>query len=149
MFELPPRLKYMIEVGIWPSEQHGPSMNDQWLHPTIPTDRVRLFAEEQEVIGLLPPPFPTLAQVRDGAQDGGIFWKRFGAMDQIEPDQALVIGVFDWGSDSLVILDFARDLVNPPVLRLRWVRGGVGNEWVQGARDFDEFATMLCLGLST
>lgn len=74
------------------------------------------------------------------------FWERFGALDQIDPERALVIADFGLGADSVVVLDFARDAVNPPVLRLRWGPRGVGNAWVQGARDFDEFATILGLG---
>jgi hypothetical protein len=78
----------------------------------------------------------------------GDFWESFGALDQIDPEQVLVIGDFGLGSDSPVILDFARNASNPPVLRLRWGSQGHGNKWVQGARDFDEFATMLGLGQS-
>jgi hypothetical protein len=63
-----------------------------------------------------------------------------------EPERAVVIADFGIGADSVVILDFSRDRSNPAVLRLRWGPRGVGNKWVQGARDFDEFANMLGLG---
>jgi hypothetical protein len=66
------------------------------------------------------------------------------AADQIDPEKALIIGDFGLGSDSPIILDFARNASNPPVLRLRW-GPDQRNEWVQGARDFDEFAEMLGL----
>ncbi|HXT10953.1 MAG TPA: hypothetical protein VN873_05260 [Candidatus Angelobacter sp.] len=89
------------------------------------------------------PPFPTVGQliVAGGAGD---FWQRFGALPQIVPDFALVIGDFGLGSDSPIILDYAQDSTNPPVFRLRWGQNG-HNEWVPGARDFDEFAIMLGL----
>jgi hypothetical protein len=144
VFDLPPRLARLIAAGIWPSAA-GPSMIAQQLHPIIPADRVRRFAEEEPLICLQPPPFPTIAQLQ-AAGGAGDFWGRFGALDQIDPGRALVIADFGIGADSVVVLDYSRDASNPPVLRLRWGPRGVGNEWVQGACDFDEFATMLGLG---
>jgi hypothetical protein len=144
VFDLPPGLAHLIATGVWPSAA-GPSMNEQQFHPTIPADRVRRFADDESLICLQPPPFPTIARLR-AAGGAGDFWERFGALGQIDPERALVIGDFGLGSDSPVILDFARDASNPPVLRLRWGPRGQGNEWVQGARDFDEFAAMLGLG---
>jgi hypothetical protein len=128
-------------------------MTEQQLKPTIPEERVRQFAAEESLICLQPPPFPTIAQEhrewvasqerrRGGSWD---FWERFGALDQIDPDRALIIGDFGLGSDSPVILDFARNPTNPPVLRLRW-GPDQRNDWVKGARDFDEFVEILGLG---
>lgn len=135
-------MKRLLERGVWPSAA-GPSLTAQQLRPLIPADRVRRFAAEESLICLQPPPFPTIAQLRaaGGASD---FWERFGALDQIDPERALVIGDFGLGSDSPIILDF-RQGPNPPVLRLQWGPEGEGNRWVQGARDFDEFAAMLGL----
>jgi hypothetical protein len=144
VFDLPPGLTRLIAAGVWPSAV-GPSMTAQQLHPIIPADRVRRFAAEESLICLQPPPFRTIAQVR-GASGAGDFWERFGALEKIDPERALIIGDFGLGSDSPVILDFTRDAPNPPVLRLRWGPRGQGNEWVQGARDFDEFAGILGLG---
>ena len=48
-------------------------------------------------------------------------------------------------SDSPIILDYSRIPSDPPVLRLRWAPLGQGNQWVQGARDFDELAQLLGL----
>jgi hypothetical protein len=119
-------------------------MNQQQLRPIISTDRVRRFAAEETLICLQPPPFPTIAKVR-AAGGAGDFWERFGALDQIDPERALIIGDFGLGSDSPIVLDYARNPSSPPVLRLRWGPRGQGNEWVQGASDFDEFAEMLGL----
>jgi hypothetical protein len=119
-------------------------MNQQQLHPIIPGGRVQRFAADESLICLQPAPFPTIAQER--AKGGaGDFWERFGALDQIVPERVLIIGDFGIGSDSPIVLDFARDASNPPVLRLKWAPRGQGNQWVQGARDFDEFAEMLGL----
>jgi hypothetical protein len=119
-------------------------MNEQQLRPIISTDRVRRFAAEETLICLQHPPFPTIAKVR-AAGGAGDFWDRFGALDQIDPERALIIGDFGLGSDSPIVLDYARNSSNPPVLRLRWGSQGHGNEWVTGASDFDEFARILGL----
>jgi hypothetical protein len=144
VFDLPPALARLIAEGVWPSAA-GPSMNEQQFRPTIPAERVRQFAAEESVICLQPPPFPTIAQER-AAGGAGDFWERFGALDQIDPERALIIGDFGIGSDSPVVLDYGRDAANPPVLRLKWGPWAKNNQWVQGARDFDEFAAMLGLG---
>ena len=119
-------------------------MNEQQLHPIVSADRVRRFAAEETLICLQRPPFRTIAKVRT-AGGAGDFWDRFGALDQIDPERALIIGDFGLGSDSPIVLDYARNSSNPPVLRLRWGPRGEGNEWVEGARSFDEFAEMLGL----
>jgi hypothetical protein len=133
-----------LEAGIWPSGS-GPSKNAQELAPLIPADRARRFAAEESQICLQPFPFPTIAQER-AAGGAGDFWERFGALDQIVPEKALIIGDFGLGSDSPIILDFSRDLSNPPVLRLFWGPDG-RTGWVQGARDFEELAEMLGLAV--
>ena len=118
-------------------------MTSQELDPIIPLERVHQFASDESRICLQTPPFPTIAQEWDagGASD---FWERFGALDQIEPDKSLIIGDFGIGSDSPIILEFGRNASNPPVLRLRW-KDEQQTDWIQGARDFDEFAALLGL----
>jgi hypothetical protein len=123
-------------------------MTEQELQPIVSSDRVRKFAAEETIICLHGPPFVTIAKVR-AAGGAGDFWERFGALNQIDPERALIIGDFGLGSDSPIVLEYARNASNPPLLRLRWGLQGKGNEWVQGARDFDEFAEMLGLADST
>ena len=120
-------------------------MTIQQLQPTVSADRVRRFAADESLICLQPPPFHTVAEER-AAGGSGDFWERFGALDQIDPERAVIIGDFGLGSDSPVVLDFAQNASNPPVLRLRWGTSGRGNEWVRGACNFDEFAAILGLG---
>lgn len=119
-------------------------MNEQQLRPIISTDHVRRFAAEETLICLERPPFPTIAKER-AAGSAGDFWERFGALDQIDPELAVIIGDFGLGSDSPIILDYAQHPSNPPVLRLRWGQQCRSTEWVQGACDFDEFAKILGL----
>lgn len=141
-FPLPELLARLIDSGVWPSNQ-GPTMTAQHLNPRFSSEQVRRFAEDETLICLQPPPFPTVAMERaaGGAAD---FWERFGALDQITPEKALIIGDFGLGSDSPIILDYSRNPIAPPVLRLRWGEGSV-TRWVEGAESFDVFARMLGL----
>lgn len=143
---LPIGLTRLIAIGVWPSKT-GPSMNGQQFKPLIPAEGVRRFAPDETLICLAPPPFRTIAAER-GAGGSGNFWPRFGALHQIEPEKAIVIGDFGLGSDSPIILDYSRNAADPPVLRLRWSGNGgqVETEWVEGARNFDHFAELLGLG---
>jgi hypothetical protein len=142
-FILPTGLVHLMEIGIWPSA-NGPAMTAQQFNPLVTTDRVRRFAPDESLLCLQPPPFRTIADFVSlgGAGD---FWERFGALHQIEPTEALVIGDFGMGSDSPIILHFAANATSPPVLRLRWLPESRSTTWVQGARDFNEFALLLGL----
>jgi hypothetical protein len=142
-FPLPDCLARLLAAKIWPLTETQ-SMNAQQLRPIIAAERVQRFAADETLICLQPPPFTTIARVR-AAGGAGDFWERFGALDQIDPERALILGAFGLGSDSPIILDYASNPSNPPVLRLRWGFQGKGNEWVAGAVNFDEFAQMLGL----
>ena len=123
-------------------------MNDQEFKRRLFTpEQVQRFAPGESIICLEPPPFRTIA---DHVSQGGAgdFWERLGALDQIKPKQALVIGDFGMGSDSPIILHFAASSSNPPVLRLRFAPYNKRTDWVQGARDFNEFADILGLAES-
>ena len=150
---LPKGLTQLLASGVWPSAT-GPSLTKQQLKPLVAPELVRRFADDESLICLCSPPFLTVAQCCAGGERD--FWEGFGVPDQINPDLTLVIGDFGLGSDSPIILDYARDLSDPPVLRLRWNKPPslrlpwkkfVRTEWVQGARNFDEFAKMLGLDL--
>ncbi len=144
-FSLPQLLMRLQAIGVWPSAT-GPSINQQQLHPLISADFVRRFAADESLICCYPPPFRTVAQERASYGDNNDFWERFGALDQIVPEKALIIGDFGIGSDSAIILDYARNANRPPVLRLQWEwEPKQRTNWVQGAQDFDEFARMLGL----
>src|SRR6516225_4962415 len=104
---LPEGLSRLLSSGVWPSAA-GPSMTTQQFQPLVAPQNVKRFADDESLICLQPPPFYTVANYRDG--DGsGDFWQKFGALDQIVPELALVIGDFGLGSDSVVVLDYARN----------------------------------------
>lgn len=72
------------------------------------------------------------------------FWLKHGALHQISPEKALIIGDFGDGSDTAIILDFGSQMMDPPVLRLRW-NPDRSTEWVKVANGIDEFSSMLGL----
>jgi hypothetical protein len=121
-------------------------MIEQQTKPLVPAERVQRFAPGETLVCLAPPPFRTIAAER-AAGGSGDFWQRFGALHQIEPEKAIVIGDFGLGSDSPIILDYSRNAADPRVLRLRWSGNGpeTNTEWVEGARNFDHFAELLGL----
>jgi len=122
-------------------------MNAQQFRPIVPAERVREFASNESRICLQPPPFPTVAE-EIAAGGAGDFWERFGSLDQIVPQLALIIGDFGIGSDAPIVLDYSKNMLNPPVLRLCWSESKPPQtEWVEGARNFDEFVAIL--GLET
>jgi hypothetical protein len=141
---LPKLLSELIATGIWPSDRR--LMNRQEFHPLVPLDRVRRFAVEENKIILMPPPFHTIDhEVKSsGAGHARLFWEPFGALHQIDAKLALVIGDFGLGSDAPIILNYALDPNDPPVFRLRWGEDKK-NDWVQGAKTFAEFASVLGL----
>ena len=111
-FAIPDLLAQLLARGIWPADSSaGRSQNLQSL---VPPDRVRLFAAEQDTIWFQPPPFRTIAHcvVAGGSAD---FWPKFGALEQIVPSKALVIGDFGLGSDAPIILNYACSASQPPV----------------------------------
>lgn len=140
-FRIPDLLTELISKGIWPGD--GKSAMSQNLRSLVAPERVRLFAAEEKIIYLQPPPFHTIAD--EVARYGpGDFWRRFGALEQIVPAEALVIGDFGIGSDAPIVLNYAKSWSEPPVYRLRWGPDRRTN-WVQGAGSFGEFAGMLGL----
>jgi hypothetical protein len=141
---LPDTLVRLIEAGVWPSA--GAAVWAQQLRPIVPRERVAQFAPEETLICLQPPPFRTLAREAAGGGSGD-FWPRCGALHQVVPELALIIGDFGPGSDSPIVLDYALNAACPRVLRLRWTGNGhdVASNWVEGAASFDEFAAMLGL----
>lgn len=143
-FKLPTLLHALISSGRWPRTAR--EAMTQNLRPLITPERVQRFAAEESCIYLEAPPFHTVAD--HAARGPKEFWSKFGARENISPDQSLIVGDFGLGSDSPIILDYREDGVNPPVLRLRWSEiapGKVKTCWVRGADTFDEFAIVLGL----
>jgi hypothetical protein len=141
---LPKLLSDLIATGVWPGE--GNAVWAQYQRPLASVERVRKFAAEEKEIHLFSPPFHTIADEVASASVVVVngFWKRYGALDEIIAEKALILGDFGLGSDSPIILNYAVDALDPPLFRLRWVPNQP-NRWVQGARNFSEFASLLGL----
>jgi len=141
---LPPLLSQLIAADVWPTD--GKAVWGQYERPLASPERVRQFAPEEKEIHLFVPPFHPIADEVASASVVVVneFWKRFGARDEIVAEKALILGDFGLGSDAPIILNYAVDAVEPPVFRLRWLPNQP-TKWVQGARSFDEFASILGL----
>ena len=136
-FAIPPRLSSLIEAGVWPTTESATSQN---LRPLAAPEDVDHLAPGENSLFLNPPPFKTLASEIAKNQQ---FWDEHGALDEIDPELALVIGDFGLGSDAAIVLDYRRTRDEPSVLRLAWSRDG--NHWVEAAPTFEEFARLLRL----
>ncbi|GAA3265941.1 hypothetical protein Dvina_40845 [Dactylosporangium vinaceum] len=135
---VPPGLSSLIESGLWPTIDSAHAQN---LRPLAALEDIDRLAPSETSLFLYPPPFQTLAsKIRKSRR----FWAEYGALDEIDPELALVIGDFGLGSDAAIVLDYRRNPSEPPVLRLAW--GHDGSHWVEAASDFGEFARLLRLG---
>jgi hypothetical protein len=148
---LPNRLREMIEAGRWPRT------HEQELHQNIRSlvskGRIQSFAPDQDRIYFVRPPFSTVA-TRIG--HGDTFWSKFGAVEQIAPELAVLIGDFGLGSDSPILLDYREDISRPAVIRLK-LNPLLGEMMPNGRKELlgwanvwlccaDTFAEMLGLG---
>jgi hypothetical protein len=140
-FVIPDLLTQLLADGIWPSDSKAEM--SQNLRSLVPPDRVRLFAADEDTICFQAPPFRTIAHYVASGRSAD-FWPKFGALEQIVPSEALVIGDFGLGSDASIILNYARSASQPPVWRLRW-GPATQTAWVQGAASFEEFIALLGL----
>ncbi len=135
---IPAALSSLIGAGAWPTTE---SANSQNLRPLATPEDVDRLAPGERSIFLNPPPFSTLAsEIAANPQ----FWDEHGALIEIDPQLALVIGDFGSGSDAAIVLDYRRTSEEPSVMRLAW--GSQGNSWVEIAPTFEAFARLLRLG---
>ncbi len=136
---LPPRLRRLTQSGAW-SAASGP-----------PTEVVAVVDPDEVDLNLYGPPFRSLAtELVEQELADSTFWADHGAIDQLDPGRALLIGDFGLGSDSPIILDY-RQGPDPVVRKLAWVTVDEGtgwsihNSWPMIARSFDELADRLGL----
>ena len=134
---IPSALASLIEVDAWPTIESANSQNSRPLATPAAIDRL---APGERSLFLNPPPFSTLAS--EIAANPG-FWGEHGALTEIDPDLALVIGDFGSGSDTAIVLDYRRSPNEPSVMRLAWT--SQGNHWVEAAPSFEAFAQALQL----
>ena len=135
---IPAGLQALIDAGVWPTVE---SANSQNLRSLVTPDDVERVAPGERSLFLDPPPFRRLA--REVATNPE-FWGEHGALDQIDPELAQIVGDCGLGSDTAIVLDYRPDRRRPSVQRLAWNRDG--NQWVEVAPNFEEFACMLRLG---
>lgn len=142
--KIPTLLTELIAVRVWPFDSR--SAMQQNLRSLVAPERVRRFAPEEDQVFLNPPPFHTVASEVANSSPAVLrgYWEPFGALDQIVPELALILGDFGLGSDAPIILNFAADLRCPSLFRLRWW-GDRRNDWVQVAATFAAFVGMLGL----
>jgi hypothetical protein len=150
---LPKRLLTLMDSGLWPRTPDEAMRQN--IRSLVSTERVQVFAPEQDRMYLLSPPFST---VGTRMTHGDKFWVRFGALEQILPDRSVLIADFGLGSDSPILLDYRHDVSAPAVIRLKLnpIHGetmtdgrkklvGWANVWLRCAHTFDAFADMLGL----
>jgi hypothetical protein len=139
---VPHRLVTLIDRGLWPRNEE--EARRQNIRPLVASNRIHLFAPEEDKLYLMPPPFRTVAELRRKGQEK--FWSTYAAPEGISADLSVDIGAFEIGSDSAILLDYREDRLNPTVIRLKWRKAqGLPNIWVRCADSFDEFADMLGL----
>jgi hypothetical protein len=141
-YAIPTIICDLIASGIWPKD--AKSAMAQNLQPLVSRERLRRFAPDEDHLYLYAPPFRTIAD--EVASSSPVvaerFWKALGALGQIIPEKALILGDFGQGSDAPIILDYSRDSLDPPVFRLRYSAGG-RTDWVQAAANLAEFSAIL------
>ena len=137
---LPARLIALLENGHWPrtqAEANGADASRAFRSKTF----VGRIAPDEWYLSLYPPPFDTVQARLTGAEED--FWRRHGALSEIDPGLALLIGDFGLGSDTPIILDYREVSEEPCVLRLRWRDDGADNHWIMVAPNFNRFADIL------
>ncbi|MEL6853013.1 MAG: hypothetical protein AAFP92_31170, partial [Bacteroidota bacterium] len=122
-----------------PSDQEA--ARKQRLQPILSAAQIKAVFAGEKVLEFRPLPFSTITEEIPRATS---FWQEFGALEEIQADQCLIIADFEIGSDSMVILDYADDFQRPLVKWLKWT--AKETHWVVVAPDFGEFMRLLGLG---
>ena len=137
-FKLPTELEDLIADGHWPTEgRHVKSQNSEAI---IPRELVRQVFPDESLFCFCLPPFPALSEIQ-----GEEVWRSETARpDQLNHSTALVLGDFELGSDSAVILDYEADALDPPVKWLRY-EGYSHTYWDTACKNFRELSDRLKL----
>jgi hypothetical protein len=136
VLELPATLNALIARGAWPLTETEANRQNLMTGP-IPRAVVERHVPGESSLYLFWPPFSTIAQVCARNERG--FWSKFGALEQIDPERALLIGDFGLGSDTAIVLDYRRPN-SPPLLRLTWTATATRTRWVPFFDTFAAFA---------
>lgn len=127
-------LEAQLVAGGWPVR--GTRVEEQHLAALVPPALVKRFAPDEHQIVLFPPPFVTVAE---DAEQNPDYWRDFGAMSQLHPEDAVLIADFGLGSDTSVVVDL--HAAPARVMRLAWAADG--NRWVEIAPSVEAFLPLL------
>ena len=146
---LPPLIEILIAEGHWPATDR-----DSVRQNTVPlasAEQIAALAPDEESLYLYPPPFRSVADdIAEHEARGWRFWTDHGAVHELDPQLALILGDFGPGSDAPILLDY-RPAPEPSVIKLTWhIDGdrppfGTTSTWVTIAESFDDFARRLGL----
>lgn len=145
---MPPVVEDLISSGCWPTTEE--EARRQNLEPVVSAERISAVAADEVGLHLCPPPFRSVASdIAVDEERGWNFWAEYGALHEIDPSQALIIGDFGPGSDAPILLDYRHD-PDPCVIKLAWSPGGSPaskptTTWVRIADSLDDFARRLGL----
>ena len=134
--EPPAELKDLVAAGAWPLTEREANQQNLPTGP-IPAALVEGLVSGEHQIYLFPPPFRTIAERCAGPEAD--FWRKFGALEDIDPSRAVVIGDFGLGSDAMIVLDY-RTSGEPSLIRLAWTGGERRPRWVPFFGTFAVFA---------
>ncbi|MFD1945943.1 hypothetical protein [Nocardioides aestuarii] len=129
-------LESTLVAGGWPRE--GTRVDDQHFSPLVVRDRVRAFAPDEDHLVLYPPPLVTVSE--DAARNPA-YWDEVSVIDQIDPREAVLLGDFGTGSETVLIADYRTTPAR--VLRLVWA--AEGQYWENVASSVDELIDLLGL----
>lgn len=147
----PPLLERLVASGRWPGSPA--TEGRQNAEAVVPVERIAALAPGEESLTLYWPPFETVASNITTFEENGWppFWDDHGAVDELDPDRALIVGDFGLGSDSPILLDYRAE-PEPRVIKLQWGPAeGDGppyrssTTWVTIADSFAEFVERLGL----
>ena len=137
--EIPALLVELIDRGVWP--RSAEEVNSQNLQPILGKEAARMLSPDDDRIVLMAPPFHTIS---DEVRGGNIFWnKDLTNVGEIDYGKAVIVADFGFGSDSPIILYYAKENQIPVVMCLRWQGNGadITHAWIQTHSTFGQFAT--------
>ena len=140
--ELPIKLKNLIESGIWPNKKN---VNEQHIKPLVKLNLLNKLIPDESQIFFYNPPFTTVKQNIELGDDYWDWPEVVPSLSQIDTSKTLIIGDFGIGSETVLALDYSRNVTSPAVIRFMWFEKNPieNNKWIVVSESFDEFASKL------
>ncbi len=148
--EVPQLINSLVATGRWPATAQDELRQN--LRQLVAPEQITKVVADEEYLYLYAPPFSSVADdyAAHQMQDWN-FWTEYGAIHEIDPNKALLIGDFGPGSDAPILLDY-RTGPEPSVIKLAWHSHPDGSgsytpttTWVKIADSIQEFAELLGL----